>query len=198
MTQREDAPAGDETPIEPPVLLSARIDPLHRLGASIVLGLGLSVPTLRDAVSGDASLAQAAWMFGVALAVAWLMVWLVWAVWHLYRSQHDAELWKQYEAAEAARRERLADAVRAAAEAAELEALEAEARLSMDAAESERQVEADRLQRELDELVVDTAVTGPEADRRSRPPASLHDALSTAIEPLPPPTLVRDASDASR
>jgi hypothetical protein len=208
----DDQPAeiDDLVPLEPPDLLSTRIDPLHRLGVAIVVGTALAAPSLLGAVKGSTSLATAAWMFGVSVTVAWLMVWLVWAVWHMYRSQHDQVIWDAYAAAEAARLERVAEmelaarlaeeeAERLAAELAADEAAAAEAahESGVDAAvdpdelarrESDRLAgETVRLQAELDELVVEVGpgLIAPSPGRGLRPPRrpeSLSDAISEAPE----------------
>lgn len=204
----------DLVPLEPPDLLSTRIDPLHRLGVAIVVGTALAAPSLLGAIKGSTSLATAAWMFGVSVTVAWLMVWLVWAVWHMYRSQHDQVIWDAYAAAETARLERVAEmelaarlaeeeAERLAAEEAATEAAALDTEMVDESGlvaavdpeelvrrESDRLAgETVRLQAELDELVVEVnpGLVAPRARGGLRPPRrpeSLSDAISEAPESM--------------
>jgi hypothetical protein len=65
------------------------IDPLLRLGLSIVIGLAVSFGHIRGVVEGTHSLAMASWRFGAMTAVAWAGLWCVWMVWLSYRSSVD-------------------------------------------------------------------------------------------------------------
>jgi hypothetical protein len=82
------APEFDGVP-EEPVPPTELIDPLMRLGLSIVLGLGITYSAIFDVIDGTRSLAMTAWRFGVTTAISWMGLWFVWAVWLSYRSRLD-------------------------------------------------------------------------------------------------------------
>jgi hypothetical protein len=139
---------------EEPLPPTEIVDPLLRLGLSIVLGLGVTYGHIRGVVDGNTSLAMASWRFGIMTAVAWAGLWFVWTVWLSYRSRLDAvdvaarneateRYWVRVEA-------EYAEAVRVEAEQREEERLEAE-RLEAERLEVER-LEAERIAAEEREV----------------------------------------------
>jgi hypothetical protein len=138
------------------------IDPLLRLGLSIVLGLGVTYGHIRSVVDGNTSLAMASWRFGIMTALAWGGLWFVWTVWLSYRSRLDAvdiaartqateRYWVRVEA-------EYADALRVEAQERE------EMRLEAEHIEAHR-VEAERLEAER-VAIEELAVREREAQRR--------------------------------
>ncbi|MCU1346135.1 MAG: hypothetical protein JWL70_2401 [Acidimicrobiia bacterium] len=146
-----------------PDLPTEHIDPAQLLGLSLVIAVGISLPSLSKAVQGRVTLLTAAWYFGWAVIVSLLGVWLLWAVWHAYRRPIDEQLRRDWEQARAERLEAL--------EAENLERLEANREAVAHSVRAE--TEALRTAAPPDTIEVDS---GP-----AHLPQSLRDAL--AIEP---------------